>query len=197
MKTLAFYSLLMCLLNLDIHGQEPGNPHRKNHSVENFNQASFLTSEKESLIIREKNPNEWSFTIEENYAGEFVKDPAGFVIQNFKVGDFLGSLRDLNHEFYDVVFKCKKGYLKARYSRKGELVEIYQNFEDVPLPRELRHQLYRDYKGWEMITNKSVGSLKEGKSNIVVYRIKLKNGDRTKIVKIPSESTHFPGSIKI
>lgn len=192
MKTLAFYSLLMCLLNFNVHGQGSEEP-----TMINSKSPFDLNSEKESLVFREKNPNEWTFTIKEKYAGEFVKNPADFVVQNFKIEDFLSSLKRLDHEFYDVSFRSKKGYLEARYSRKGELVEIFQKFEDIPLPRELMHQLYRDYKGWEMISNKSVATFKESKSNRGVYRIKLKKGDLKRIVKIPLESFPFQGSIEI
>lgn len=192
MKTLAFYSLLMCLLNFNVQGQGPEEP-----TMENSKSPFDLNSEKESLEFREKNPNEWSFTIKEKYVGEFIDNPADFVVQNFKIEDFLSSLNQLDHEFYDVNFKCKKGYLEARYSRSGELVEIFQKFEDVALPRELMHQLYRDYKGWKMITNKSVATFKEDGSNRTIYRIQLRNGDRKKLVKIPSEPFQFPGSEKL
>lgn len=193
MKTLVSFSLLMCLLIFNSYGQGPMNTDLQKNKM-----PFFLNSENESLIILEKKFNKWNIKIKEKYAGEFIKDPVGFVVINFKFEDLLSTIKQPGHEFYEVTFKCEKGYLEARYSKEGRLVRIFQNFEDIPLPRVIRHKLYRDYKGWEMISNKSVATFnEESKFNRVVYRIKLKNGNQTKIVKVPSETFYFPGSIEI
>ena len=130
------------------------------------------------------NLNNLEVKVKEDYAGQFAHNPIKFMEDNFNIHDLIGSLDAKTYDQFDVTFKSKKGYLMASFDKNGELMKTSQKFRDIPLPRELNQQLWRDYKGYSMVKNKYVAS---GRGNTITkqhYLITLKNGKDQQNVKL-------------
>ena len=130
------------------------------------------------------NLNNLEVNVKEDYAGQFSHNPIKFMEENFDIQDLIGSLDAGTYDQFDVTFKSKKGYLMASFGKNGELIKTSQKFKDIPLPNELYHQLWRDYKGYSMVKNKYVAS---GRGNTITkqhYIISLKKGTDKQNVKL-------------
>jgi len=138
------------------------------------------------------NLDNYSFIVKENYAGAFSENPINFMKENFDIQSFITyldgrkstNLRKTDYESYGVTFSSSKGYLEAKFSKDGELTETAQNFKDILLPLNVRRELYTSYKGWNMVNNSYTASGKSDQIDKELYRIKIKNGNRSRIVKI-------------
>jgi len=135
--------------------------------------------------------NSFSVMVDENYAGEFSKNPIEFMKENFDIQSFISFLDENNtglqktdHKYYRVIFSTNKGDLVAKFSKDGELEETSQNFKNILVPSDIRRELYRSYKGWNMVKNTYTASGEGDQIDEELYRIKLKNGNRSQIVKI-------------
>ncbi len=133
-----------------------------------------------------------SFIVKENHAGEFTKNPIKFMEQNFDIQNFISyldkkkstDLQKSHYESYRVTFSSNKGHLEAKFSKDGELTETAQNFKNILVPLNVRRELYTNYKGWNMVKNTYTASGKSDQIDKELYRIKLKNGNKSQIVKI-------------
>jgi len=136
--------------------------------------------------------NSFSVMLDEHYAGEFSKNPIEFMKKNFDIQGFISFLDERNgtglqkrdYEYYRVTFSTNKGDLVAKFSKDGELTETSQNFKNIVVPSKIRRELYANYKGWNMVKNTYTASGKSDQIDKELYRIKLKNGNRSQIVKI-------------
>lgn len=134
----------------------------------------------------------YSFIVEENYAGEFNKNPINFMKKNFNIKSFISyldgrkptDLQKSHYESYQVSFSSNKGYLNAKFTKDGELEGTAQNFKNIVLPLNVRRELYTSYKGWNQVKNTYTASGKRDQIDKELYRIKIKNGNRSQIVKI-------------
>lgn len=134
--------------------------------------------------------------VKENYVGEFSKNPIQFMKQNFDFKDFLSAVLNADEfDEYVVTFNSKKGYLEAIYTNEGDLVQTLQKFNDKILPLDLRRQVYTDNKGWTMVSNKYVASGKSDQIDKEYYRIKMKNGSKSKSIKIVPGATTIVGVV--
>lgn len=123
--------------------------------------------------------------IKESYAGQFSENPIQFMQKNFDIHELLSTVD--TEDYFDgiqVSFINSKGLLKATFDKEGNLVRTYQKFKNIPLPRDIREQVYNDYKGWSMTKNKYVASGKGDMIQKEKYRIRLKNGSKNKSIKI-------------
>ena len=133
-----------------------------------------------------------AFMVKESYAGEFSKNPIKFMNENFDIQNFISyldqkkstDLQKSNFESYQVTFSSNKGYLEAKFSKDGELTGTAQNFKNILVPLNVRRELYTNYKGWNMVKNTYTASGKSDQIDKELYRIKLKNGNKSQIVKI-------------
>ena len=126
----------------------------------------------------------YSYRINENYTGEFMKDPIAFMKANFDINNFMAEVADEDYDSYQVTFRSGQGLLKASYDKHGELVRTYQKFENIVLPLDVRREVYNASKGWTMIENKYIAS---GDSDIIdkeLYKVKLEKGNRTQTIKL-------------
>ena len=128
--------------------------------------------------------NSFSVSVLENYAGEFEKDPLVFMKNNFDIEEFISQLQDEDYESYLVSFRSRKGELRAEFDKVGNLLATNLRFENILLPRDICHQLYRDHKGWTMVKNVHIASGKKDVVNKNFYRITMKNGKEKKNLKI-------------
>jgi len=133
-----------------------------------------------------------AFIVKENVAGEFSKNPIGFMKENFDIQNFISfldlkesaDLQKSHYESYQVTFSSSKGFLDAKFSKDGKLEETSQNFKNILLPLNVRRELYTSYKGWNMVKNTYTASGKSDQIDKELYRIKLKNGNKSQTVKI-------------
>jgi len=141
------------------------------------------------------NLDNYSFIVKENHVGEFSKNPINFMKENFDIQSFISfldrqnrsNLQKTDYESYRVTFSSDKGYLEAKFSKDGELTETAQNFKNILVPLNVRRELYTSYKGWNMVKNTYTASGKSDQIDKELYRIKLKNGNKSQIVKIVPE----------
>ncbi|WP_300437290.1 hypothetical protein [Christiangramia sp.] len=130
----------------------------------------------------------FSYTVEEEYTGEFSSNPIAFMKANFNIHNFIAEIGEGAHNSYLLTFTSGKGYLSADFNHKGELVGTYQKFKDIVLPLDVRRELYMANKGWTMTSNKYIAS---GRGDLIekeVYKIKLDNGNQKRSVKIDPRS---------
>jgi hypothetical protein len=180
MKNLIFYSLLL-LCFVSVKAQDITQLEETTVTFQPFvtNLDSYLD---DSFLVK----------VEENYAGEFSKDPIKFMKENFDIHSFISFLDEQSNSglqkrdylYYRVTFKTDKGDLVAKFSKEGELEETSQKFKNILVPSDIRRELYRSYKGWNMVKNTYTANGKSDQIDEELYRIKLKNGNRSQIVKI-------------
>ncbi|TDN78378.1 hypothetical protein DET49_1475 [Salegentibacter sp. 24] len=154
-------------------------------------QAQEITELKETNIgftpislAETDHPDEYRYIVNDAYAKEFLMNPIGFVESYFDIDSFIEQVEDKNYHTYLVLFSHEKGYLEADYSKDGELKRTRQSFKDIPLPLAVRNELWKQTEGWTMVKNtyKAIGN-----GSILdkqIYRIKVVQNDKSKIVKI-------------
>ncbi|MDT0646283.1 hypothetical protein RM545_06240 [Zunongwangia sp. F260] len=128
--------------------------------------------------------NVYSFSINEIYSGEFESNPLTFMKKNFDINRFILELKDKNLDACQVSFVSGKGMLKVDFNKEGKMVKMYQRFRNIKLPNDLSHEIYRDYKGWNIVKNIHVARGRDGRIDKEFYRLKLENGNKTKNVRI-------------
>ncbi len=140
--------------------------------------------------------NSVKFIVNEEYTGEFHKNPIRFMKEKFNFMAFLDAVQNKDDfDEYLVTFNTRKGYLEAHYTNEGKIVSTYQNFKDILLPPAVRNQLYSNNKEWTMISNKYVASGRSDRLDREVYKIRLENGNKKKTVKIVPSSTTLIGLV--
>ncbi len=154
-------------------------------------QAQQITELEEAKVNFALNPikissnlEEYTFIVEESFAGEFIKNPIAFMKENFDIKAFITSIDNDKYDEFLVTFKSSKGYLEANYDKDGTLVETSQRFKDIVLPLNVRRELYKNNIGWTMVQNKYMASGKSDRIDKEVYKIKLENGKKSLNVKI-------------
>ncbi|WP_081212129.1 hypothetical protein [Salegentibacter sediminis] len=174
MKNLIFYSLLICFIATA--------------------QSQEITELEEARVtlnpISEKltgNVDELTFKVKEEYTGEFMQNPLGFMMNNFNVWNLIDQF-DKEYDSYRVSFRTSKGSLNAEFDDDGELKRHNQSFRDVVLSRKIMADLYRDHKGWAAVGNKYVAYGTGEKIDKAFYKIKLVNGNRSQTIKIEQQA---------
>ncbi len=125
-----------------------------------------------------------SSTVRETARKEFSLDPIAFQKRHFNIQEYMNHFKDKNYDTFYVTFKSSNGRLEVQFDKKGKLKRNTQWFTDVDLPVEITQQLHKEHNGWNMIKNKYFSKGREGLTDKTVYRIKLKNGNKTRHVKI-------------
>ena len=128
--------------------------------------------------------NSFSVTVRENYAGEFEKDPLAFMKNNFDIREFISQLQGEDYESYLVSFRSRKGELRAEFDKVGNLLATNLRFENIALPLDICHLLYREHKGWTMVKNVHIARSKKDVVNKDLYRITMRTGKEKKNLKI-------------
>lgn len=131
-----------------------------------------------------ENGDNFTYKVHESFAGEFVKDPIAFMKANFNIKNFIDTHKEQDYDSYDVTFKSEQGYLSANFDKDGELVKTQQRFKDIPLPLDVRRELYMANKGWTMTENKFIAA---GRGEILekqLYKIKMEKGNLSRKVKL-------------
>tara|TARA_R100000935_G_scaffold53574_1_gene81515 strand:- start:1141 stop:1698 length:558 start_codon:yes stop_codon:yes gene_type:complete len=143
-----------------------------------------------NAVVKNSDLNSVSFSVKESYKGEFSKNPIEFMKQNFDFSSFVLAMPNArDYDEFLVTFNSEKGYLEAIYTDKGKLVQTHQKFIDKLLPLEVSRQVFTNYQGWKMVSNKYVASGKSDKIDKEYYKIKMENGDKTKSIKVVPGAT--------
>lgn len=130
----------------------------------------------------------FTYTVNESYAGEFVKNPIAFMKANFDIKNFMAVHEGSGYDSYRITLKSGQGFLKADFDEDGELVRTYQRFENIPLPLDVRRELYVAHKGWSMTENKYIASGRGEMLEKEMYKIKIENGSRSQNIKLDPRS---------
>lgn len=169
MKTLIL--LMVLVLTMTTQAQDVIEPKEANLIAPNS--AKILTQ-----------GNQQSFTVTEKARKEFSLDPIAFQRKNFDIQEYMNRFKDKNLDTYYVIFKSSNGRLEVQFDKNGKLTKNSQWFSNVDLPRDIKYQLHNEHKGWVMIKNKYFSKGREGMTEKTIYRIKLKNGNKTRQIKI-------------
>lgn len=133
--------------------------------------------------------------IPEDYEGQFHDNPLKFAKSKFDINRLLEDNEDSGYESYTVTFKSSKGYLSAEYNREGSLVSSHQEFRNIALPRQASADLYKDHQGWTMVRNKHIISTRNGEVTKDFYKVRLRNGQKGKSLKIIAPRPEMAGVV--
>ncbi len=148
-----------------------------------LDEAKVLYTPQVIKIKSDKSSSTYQLKLRESSAGIFYQNPIAFMQKHLKMKNII-ELLDEKNESFTVTFKSQKGSLVANFDENGNLTNTSQNFKNIIVPKDIREELYRDYKGWEMVKNKYVA---KGNSTFLekqTYKVKLKKGNRTKTITL-------------
>lgn len=128
--------------------------------------------------------NSLTVNIKEAFNGEFEQDPITFMKTYFDIHEVIAELGVNAYNSYQVSFRSRKGELNADFDNKGNLLATALKFENIIVPSQLQHQLYRDYKGWAMIKNAHIASESNGSVKENYYKVTMKKGKKKVNLKI-------------
>ncbi|MDT0646684.1 hypothetical protein RM545_08280 [Zunongwangia sp. F260] len=146
-----------------------------------------ITAQNNTIPIDFKGGNE--FVIAEEYDNQFEMDAIGFVCRNFKMKEYLSTNLMGDFDSYQVNFKSRKGFLRAHYNSKGDLVKTSQRFTDMSLPYEVRNEIFGKYEGWDVTRSTFIARGTGEKIDKGYYKIIVKNDDQKQRLKIYSTNT--------
>ncbi|MDX1544067.1 MAG: hypothetical protein R3214_08990 [Christiangramia sp.] len=135
-----------------------------------------------------ENGDSFTYTVNEAYAGQFVKDPIAFMKANFDIKNFISAHEDRNYDSFNLTFKSGQGFLKADFDKEGKLIRTFQKFQNIVLPLDVRRELYMANKGWNMTENRYIASGRGELLEKELYKIKIENGSRSKNIKLDPRS---------
>ncbi|MFD2518766.1 hypothetical protein ACFSTG_12730 [Salinimicrobium flavum] len=128
-------------------------------------------------------------SLPEKYVGHFQQDPLTFIRENFDAEKLALENREYGFDSFDVEFRTTKGNVLAKYDRHGEMVSTYQQFKNVPLPDNVRLHLMQQYRNGRVVANKHIVTSKEWNIEKDFYRIKIKDGDKTRRLRVESSAS--------
>ena len=132
--------------------------------------------------------NSLTFTVMEDYVGQFHSNPLKYAKENFRIADLIEANKDEDYDTYEVTFKTTKGYLKVNYNQLGDITSSTQFFKDVRLPYESMISVLKANKGYSIASTKHVAFSRSGWDvDKEFYKVKLKNGKKNKVVKVNIE----------
>jgi len=91
---------------------------------------------------------------------------------------------DKSAKYHEFSFYQEDGHIYATYDRNGAIVRSDESYKDVILMPPARNSVYNTFPDWEIVGNKYEVLYKLGKETEKVYKIKLKNGNQRKRIKI-------------
>ncbi|TRO66533.1 hypothetical protein [Christiangramia sabulilitoris] len=127
--------------------------------------------------------------VKETYQHQFQSNAIAFVNENFDIGRYREESGNLDGNIF-ITLRSPKGQLTAQFDHKNQLVNTNQKFKDVPLPFDVRNEVYAQFKGWTISKNRYFASGREAnidKEKYIVYLEKDKSREKIKIT--PSRSS--------
>ena len=96
-----------------------------------------------------------------------------------------------DYDFYSVSFYIPDGKLVAVYNPEGEILRTIERFNDVRLPEAVSKSLTERFPNWVAVSDLYRITYKEDKGAKKVYKLKLKNGDKTLRVKVNEDGEYL------
>lgn len=126
-----------------------------------------------------------------NAAGEFEKDPLTFMKNIFDVEKFIADNRDGEFDAYRVFLKSRKGKLAANFDQSGNLISSSQIVKDAILPQNARLQIPIEYQDAVIVKSGYYATTRGWKIQRAYYKLKLREGNKSKRLRINKDSEHF------
>lgn len=137
------------------------------------------------------NSNQLVIKIPEKVVGEFQKDPLSFVRDKFDIQKFVRDNEEKDYGRYIVHFKSLNGSLIANFKDDGSLVSSHQKFKNVKLPEDARLQILAKYRDARVVKNNYSAFSRGWDLKKEFYRVKIKDGDRTRRLKINKDKGYL------
>lgn len=132
-------------------------------------------------VVTTSNLANFVYEVKKDHENHFMKNPIRFLEENF---DFKSlNLKDNENQSTEVSFLSRKGYLKATFDKKGELMKTSQRFRDIAIPTSVWREIYKNNVGWTMASNLYTAQGKGNRINTELYKVKLTQGKQRKYVK--------------
>jgi hypothetical protein len=126
-------------------------------------------------------PRESEIFISDEKTELFTADPLGYIAKNFDIRKHSSFLEAKEETEFLVSFKCFKGRLTAKFDDHGNLIYHTQKFNNIKVPVEIMSEVYRDFKGWEVV---NIDYKAHGKGDSVdkaVYKLTLQKNDQQQL----------------
>ncbi|MGB5236766.1 MAG: nicotinate-nucleotide adenylyltransferase [Flavobacteriaceae bacterium] len=94
-------------------------------------------------------------------------------------------------DFYTVSFYIPDGKLVAVYDPDGKILRTIEKFDNIRLPEAVRESLASRFPNWEPVKDIYRVTYKENRGAKKVYKLKLKNGDKTMRVKMNEDGDYL------
>ena len=96
-----------------------------------------------------------------------------------------------DYDFYSVSFHIPDGKLVAVYNPEGEILRTIEKFNDVRLPEAVSKSLTNRFPNWEAVSDVYRITYKEDRGAKKIYKLKLKNGNKTMRVKMNEDGEYL------
>lgn len=151
-------------------------------------EETTLTFEPTAEIVFEDYAN-GVIKVKENYQRQFQMNAIAFINENFDINRFRQESGIDSGDIY-VTVTSSNGQLNAVYNEQNQLVHTTQKFSNVPLPYDVRNQIYASNKGWVMTKNKYIAYGKMDQIDSEKYLVVMEKGnDRERLKITPARST--------
>jgi hypothetical protein len=94
-------------------------------------------------------------------------------------------------DFYTVSFYIPDGKLVAVYDPDGKILRTIEKFDNVRLPEAVSQSLASRFPNWVLVKDIYRVTYKENRGAKKVYKLKLKNGDKTMRVKMNEDGDYL------
>lgn len=85
---------------------------------------------------------------------------------------------------FEMMFKNGQGKLSAFYDATGKIIEAYESFTNVSLPKSIRDRISKANENWQMIGNQYNSTYSDNNYIQRTFKIKLQNGNHSKDIVI-------------
>lgn len=96
-----------------------------------------------------------------------------------------------DYDFYSVSFHIPDGKLVAVYNPEGKILKTIERFKDVRLPEAVNKSLATRFPKWEPVSDMYRITYKEDRGAKKIYKLKLKNGNKTMKVKMNEDGEYL------
>lgn len=154
-------------------------------------EETTLTFEPTGEIVFEDYEN-GIIRVKEKFQKQFQSDAVNFVNENFDINRYRSESGNTTGDVY-VTVTSSNGYLSAIYNDKNIIFSTYQKFKNVPLPYDVRNEVYASFKGWTVTKNKYVAYGKGNGLDSENYIVNLEKGKNREKIKITPARTSASG----
>lgn len=142
-----------------------------------------------------QNGDEFTITLKNFASNSFIKNPIGFMKENFDIHKFIAAVEKDNGKFdyhaYVIRIMSSKGYMVANYDSEGNLRSTKQNFTNILPPYNIRVQVYGENIGWQIEKIKYMASTKGEILNKALYKMTLQLGSQKRNITIDALDKDF------